>query len=109
MTQFEKWDRLMQEDEDRRLRIARHREAALKRESLARAPENSKSAIPTVLQPPLRSGEGKIIHSANLCSTVIYYDDDDIDHIANRVPWLLRELMQELEENEHESQYPTAI
>lgn len=60
MTQWEIWDQLMAEDEERRIRIARFEAAAVKRQIAKQASEKPSANHPSVVQPPLRPGEGSI-------------------------------------------------
>lgn len=46
-----------------------------------------------------RPGEGKITRTAEGCVFEMFYDEKAIERVAQRAPWLLPELMAELERN----------
>jgi hypothetical protein len=99
MTQWEIWDQLMAEDEERRVRNARFEAAAAKKRTAAQIVK--KPAIPSrpVVLQPLRPGEGKITRTSEGCCMIIYYYPEDIERVARRTPWFLPELLEELHRN----------
>jgi hypothetical protein len=102
MNQWEKWDQLMAEDEELRVRNARFEAATAKRKLVQQASAKPAVNHPSVVQLPLRPGEGRITGKAKERSTVIYYDQDDIAQVLDRTPWLFEELIEELERNRNE-------
>lgn len=109
MTQWEIWDQLMAEDEERRLRIARCQVAIEKRKAAEQVARKKMIQSHRAAMPKLRAGEGKIIRTAAGYITIIYYSKADIERVARLTPWLLPELLRELEDNKNEATYFEAV
>ena len=97
--QFERFDRWMAEDAALRLRIGRLQAATAKAGEAALSAKTPKDQNQYFVHLVRRPGEGKILRTTEGCSTTIYYDDNALAEIAKRTPWILPELLAELERN----------
>lgn len=96
MSTWEEKGKAMADDYAQRIRVAQALAAAQK----------AKIAKERGLQPNDRallfalfnrqSDEGKIIHTAEGCTCAIYFDEATLENIADETPWILPELLREL-------------
>jgi len=93
MTQWEIWDKMMDEDEERRLRVGRWLAA---RDAKAAGKKKAEPKVIEFLLKTRKPGEGAIIRTPEGTHTVIYYDDKKLDEVYRKTPELLPQLLKEL-------------
>ena len=99
MTQWEIWDRMFDADTEYRVRVWRRHAAAEKARSAKQGTKPRKDPKDYFAHLKRTPGDGKISRTSEGASCTLCYDEAAIARIAERTPWLLGELLGELERN----------